>query len=608
MSEADKLNSSRAMRQKDNEALSKISFRKVVKAGLQINMSAIPVLYIFINLIGIVHGISHGFSTYMTQCFYDSVERVLVYGDVARIVYASVLALGAVFIGRELLNGLHNFLFSVCYAKCNGEAQKRIHAKMGRLDPACLEDTTLQDQINKAEAGALNTISIVNIGIIIFTFYLPYFVFMGFYLSNINPTFILSILFVFVPTLIGQLMKTKVTAKFEDEAAPIRRRSEFYDSTITSREFFKETRLLGAYKMLLGRLIDTFRELAGAEWKAKVKENKLELLSSLITSLGWGGIVYLLVTSLLAGEITVGAFAAVFGSISMMFGIMQEVFRHVGGIAKDYGAARNYVRFLELPERGGVSQTADNSKGIVLENVSFRYPNSEMNSIDNVSLTINSGETIAIVGENGAGKSTLVRLLIGLYKPSEGRVISRGMDTLTTDSRSLFRGLSGVFQKFQRYQMKLSENVNISEINRGESPEKALNEAGVEIKADTFPDGLDTMLSREFDGVDLSGGQWQRISIARGLYRTHDLVVLDEPTAAIDPIEESRIYRQFMEISKGKTAIIVTHRLGSVKEADRVIVMDKGKIIAAAPHSELMKSCGLYAEMYNAQSMWYRTG
>ncbi len=274
---------------------------------------------------------------------------------------------------------------------------------------------------------------------------------------------------------------------------------------------------------------------------------------------------------------------------------MQEAFNHVGSMAKNFGAAQNYVRFMELPDRGGIKMTADASQGIVMENVSFSYPNAAAKSIDNVSITINPGETIAVVGENGAGKSTLVRLLIGMYKPSEGRVIIRGMDTAKTDSPSLFAGLSGVFQKYQRYMITLEENVNISEMGRDSSVDSALADAGVSVDGETFPNGLETMLSREFDGIDLSGGQWQRIAIARGLYRIHEIVVLDEPTAAIDPLEESRIYRQFMEISKDKTAIIVTHRLGSVKEADRVIVMDKGRILAAAPHRELMRSCTLYS-------------
>jgi ATP-binding cassette subfamily B protein len=269
------------------------------------------------------------------------------------------------------------------------------------------------------------------------------------------------------------------------------------------------------------------------------------------------------------------------------------------------GKAHNFIRFMEMPERGGEDIAPVFEKGITAENISFTYPHAENKSVDNVSLEIKAGETVAIVGENGAGKTTLVRLLMGLYAPTEGKVLINGMDTAKANNKSVFTGLSGVFQKFQRYQMTLDENIKIGDIDIGSGIDNAAEQAGVDISSPSFPDGGETMLSREFDGVDLSGGEWQRIAIARGLYRTHSVVVLDEPTAAIDPIEESRIYRKFIEISQDKTAIIVTHRLGSTKIADRVIVMDKGRIADAGSHYELLQKNGLYAEMFNSQAGWY---
>lgn len=171
--------------------------------------------------------------------------------------------------------------------------------------------------------------------------------------------------------------------------------------------------------------------------------------------------------------------------------------------------------------------------------------------------------------------------------------------------KSLFNGVSGVFQRFQRYQMTLRENVRISDVNNDAEIDTAVEQANVDINGPSFPESDSTMLSREFDGVDLSGGEWQRVAIARGLYRVHNVVVLDEPTAAIDPIEESRIYSKFAEISKDKTSIIVTHRLGSTKIADRVIVMEKGRIVDMGSHNELMRRRGVYAEMFNSQASWY---
>ncbi|MBQ8953229.1 MAG: ATP-binding cassette domain-containing protein, partial [Clostridia bacterium] len=189
----------------------------------------------------------------------------------------------------------------------------------------------------------------------------------------------------------------------------------------------------------------------------------------------------------------------------------------------------------------------------------FRYPGADSEAVRRVSLAINPGETVAIVAEKGAGKTTLVRLITGLYLPAEGRVLIGGQDTKTIDLPSAAARSSAVFQKYAQYKLTLGENVRASGL--GEAPRDAaapLRDAGLPADSACFPEGEKTMLSREFDGVDLSGGQWQRVAIARGLYRVHGLIVLDEPTAAIDPLEETRVYRQFAALSRGKTAVIVT--------------------------------------------------
>ena len=197
--------------------------------------------------------------------------------------------------------------------------------------------------------------------------------------------------------------------------------------------------------------------------------------------------------------------------------------------------------------------------------------------------------------------------MTGIYRPSEGEVYVGGLSTYRTDPESLFKGISGVFQKVQKYKMTLRDNVilGVPDELAGSSNKRKIKDILTEVGFENKEIPLDTMLSPEYGGIDISGGQWQRLAIARGLYRYHDLIVLDEPTAAIDPIEETNIYYQFKKMSEGKCSVIVTHRIGSVKLADRIIVLDGGEIVETGTHDQLMVLGGKYADMYQAQAQWY---
>jgi len=376
---------------------------------------------------------------------------------------------------------------------------------------------------------------------------------------------------------------------------------------MSSHERMKETRLLGGFQYFRNLYIGALMLLAKKQWDTNLKIQLMYLGINTIRAAGWLGVVLLLFRYLVAGDISVAVFAAVFAAVDQMFQQVQNMVQQIQyRLTQSLGGIHNYIGFLDLKVPEGEDTAPDFTQGVTAQDVMFKYTKDAKPAVDGVSLTMKAGETLALVGENGSGKTTLVKLLCGLYTPTEGQVLVGGRDTGKTTAKALFNETSAVFQDFRRYPLNLGENTRISRIYSEEDPTQVLLDADVDINdTATFPQGLDTVMRREFDGVELSGGQWQRIAMARGLYRRHEFIILDEPTAAIDPLEETRVYKRFAELTQGKMGILVTHRLGSARIANRIAVMDGGKIVEEGTHDSLVNAGGKYAEMWAAQAEAY---
>lgn len=584
----------------------KLRFWHLVRTVTPAMMRVDPKLFFLSMLCGIVHSLLLACQVPVQQRFFDTAAALLTGGVSFRQVVLAFAAVGIVSILIQVINGVGNYVPQVLFDKMSQALQFQVNRKAGGLSAVQYEHPETLDDINKAEQGAFAAGWLVFVLMTLSTFYLSYFLFIGWYLFSLKPTLALTIGVMFVPVALTQILRAKIFAKMEDAAAPERRKYEYYERAIADREYFKETRLLGCFSVLRDRFRDSYEQALRLRVKAERRAAVFQLSMNLLTVLGYGAVYGMLLDALMAEEISVGAFAAVFGSIDTIYSILQEIIQqHLGSLAESIGTTANYVRFLELPERQGEIKTPPAWGDITLRNVSFTYPGADTPAIRHVSFTLRKGETLAVVGENGSGKSTLIRLLTGLYLPEEGSVQMNGIDTRLIAPDALYRNTSAVFQRYQRYQMTLEENVRISAWEQRDELAPILAMAGCDPEDPAFPEGYDTMLSREFDGVDLSGGQWQRVAIARGYYRNHNLIILDEPTAAIDPYEETRVYNRFAEVSREKSAVIVTHRIGSVRLADRILVMKDGEAVELGTHEELLAAGGEYHRLWAAQEQWY---
>ena len=580
--------------------------RKGLLAGclrsLKVVWEAAPGILLLHCCFTILHGLSWTLQVVFAQRFFDSAEQMVTQGTGYSGCMLSLLAMILAYALSQVMNGVDNCHARILNLHVTKYVNLQIFRKIDTLSCAAFEDTQKLDQLNKAVNGGENLMWIAAVLTDSVFFYTTYFLSMGTYLFTLKPILCVSILLVFLPSLCSNFIQLRTFRHLEDLSAPIRRECDYYEKCAAD---LKDTRILGVTGYFKNLFSGALRQLNRLVFRAQLKKSAVNLAMKVITTIGYGGILLMIVVLVMRQEISVGAFAAVLASIISLFGFMEEViYERIGWASENVAALENYLDFMDEPSQpcptGPMPQNAD----IQLKDLSYRYPFANRNALNKINLTIRHGETVAIVGENGSGKSTLCRILLGLYPPTQGELTIGGNPAETID----WQRNSAIFQNYNRYHMTLRENLHMSCTQRQATEEALLPicaEAGVDLQNGSFDQGLDTMLGREFDGAELSGGQWQRVAIGRGLFRPSDFIVLDEPTSAIDPLQETRLYQEFMEICRDKTAVIVTHRLGSIKIADRIVVLKDGYLVEEGTHAELMALDGEYKRMFDAQSQWY---
>jgi ATP-binding cassette subfamily B protein len=430
-----------------------------------------------------------------------------------------------------------------------------------------------------------------------------------------NPWLIIILIIAVIPSFLGETHFNERTYSLTRSWTPERRELDYLRYLGSSAETAKEVKVFGLENYLANR----FKTLSDAYFIAnkKIAISRAGwgyLLSAIGTLAYYAAYVFILMQTL-GGIITIGTMTFLSGSFQRMHGMLQAIMGRFSGIAESALYLQDLFDFFAieptiLANDSGKKIPLPVTKGITFENVGFKYPDNDFWAIRNLSFTIKPGEKLALVGENGAGKTTLVKLLACLYKPTEGRILIDGIDLLDYQLADLRANIGIIFQDYIRYEMTVSDNIAVGDINRFEDEEAIESAANMSMAYEVvsqLPNKFQQVLGKRFkDGTELSGGQWQKVALARAYMRDAQLIVLDEPTSALDARAEHEVFKRFTSLIEGKMAVLISHRFSTVRMADRILFLEKGRMIEYGTHEELLSLDGKYTELFQLQAIGYQ--
>jgi len=430
-----------------------------------------------------------------------------------------------------------------------------------------------------------------------------------------NPWLLLILVVAILPSFLGETAYAGIAYSFMFQWTPQRRELDYYRWVASEVEPAKEIKLFGLSDHFIGKYSDLADEYVQENRRVATHRAATGGVLTSLSTLAYYGAVATIVYEAVIGAITIGSLTFLMGTFQRSRGLISSILMTIARAYEqglqlkdlfDFLAVRPQIKNVENPLR----LPDPVRSGFVFDDVGFQYPDADGWAVRHVSFEILPGERVALVGENGAGKTTLVKLLTRLYEPTEGRILLDGVDLAEYDLFELRQAIGVIFQDFFRYDLTARENIAVGRIERREDTDRIVDSAEKSMAADVIEhldQKYDQMLGRRFEGgANLSGGEWQKIALGRAYMRDAQLLVLDEPTAALDARAEHQVFQRFTELTQGKMAVLISHRFSTVRMADRIVVLDEGRVLEDGSHEELLDLDGRYAELFNLQAEGYR--
>jgi len=531
------------------------------------------------------------------------------------------LEIGVVLIG-ELLARASSLVESLLGDLFSNAMSVRLMEHAAKLDLAQFEDPEFYDHLERARRQTVGRIALLTLLLSMSQDALTLLTLAGALIAY-SPWLLLLLAIAVIPSFLGETHFASLGYSLLFRWTPERRQLDYLRYVGASDKTAKEVQMFGLAPWITERYATLSQRFYEENRNLSIRRGLVSALLSILGTIGYYAAYVIILLHAVRGEITIGMLTFLAASFGRGRDVIQSLLMSASNVFEQALYLRDLFVFLDMhptiespPNARHVPKKIES--GFVFENVGFRYPGSDRWAVRNVDMVLQPGERVALVGENGAGKTTITKLMARLYDPTEGRITLDGADLKEYDLSSLRHAIGVIFQDFVRYDMRFDENIGVGEIesvradlDKSNGTPSSISDAAENSLAASllprFTKGYQQMLGRRFDdGVDLSGGEWQKIALARAYIRDAQVLILDEPTAALDARAEYEVFLRFSELVAGRMAILISHRFSTVRMADRIIVLRHGKVEEQGSHEELLARHGLYEELFTMQAAGYR--